>query len=135
MPGVPDILNLLSAQNDILLSIATGNFEEAGWMKLEYGGIDQYFKFGGFGSDSPSRVNIVQTAIQRGEKFLLEKIPFHQVFVIGDTEHDINAAKVLGVKSIGVGAYHLSKDDLSKHEPDFVMDDLQNAEAFLELVR
>ena len=29
----------------------------------------------------------------------------------------------------------LSKDDLSKYEPDFVMDDLQNAEAFLELVR
>jgi len=45
MPGVEDVLARLAKRADVRLGVATGNFEEAAWLKLERGGLRQYFSF------------------------------------------------------------------------------------------
>lgn len=45
-------------------------------------------------------------------------------FLIGDTQHDIEAGKKAGVKTIGVTYGFLGKD-IKNHNPDFVIDDLE----------
>ncbi len=45
-------------------------------------------------------------------------------FMIGDTQHDIEAGKNAGVKTIGVTYGFLGKD-IKDHNPDFVIDNLE----------
>src|SRR3989338_1935415 len=85
MPGVSALLNSLSKTENVSLGIATGNLEEAAWLKLERGGIRHFFPFGGFGSDSNERSEIIQIAIKHGEKTLGRKFDAKEIYIIGDT--------------------------------------------------
>jgi len=135
MPGVPELLSALAGKDEILLGIATGNLEEAGWLKLERGGIRKFFRFGGFGSDSMERSEIIQAAIQRGEKILNQKINLEEVYVIGDTHYDVKAAKKLGLKAIGVTTGSMKeKDFLGEYEPRHLLNDLSDIDLFLSLI-
>lgn len=136
MPGVPELLFALSKRDEISIGVATGNLEEAGWLKLECGNIRQFFSFGGFGSDSSERSRIIQTAIKRGEKYLGKKIKREEVYVIGDTCHDVRAAKKLGLKAIGVTTGSMKENDfLGEHEPTHLLSNLCDIEFFLSLLR
>ncbi len=135
MPGIPELLSALVKKNDILLGIATGNLEEAGWLKLEHGGIRKFFRFGGFGSDSMERSEIIQAAIECGEKILGRKINAEEIYVIGDTHYDVRAAKKLGLKAIGVTTGSMKEKDFSgEHKPDYLLDDLSDIDSFLSLI-
>ena len=133
MPGIIPLLTKLSEEKDVFLGIASGNFEEAAWLKLEAGKIRHFFKFGGFGSDSKERSEIIKTAIQRGEKACGYTFRKDQVYVIGDTIYDVRAAKKAGVKSIGVTTGTKGKDSFSE-KPDYLLPDLSDTKRFLTIV-
>lgn len=135
MPGVMSLLEILAKRNDILLGIATGNLEPAGRRKLKHGNIHNFFEFGGFGSDSRQRSRIVQTAIDRAEKLLGAKSSREQIFVIGDTHHDVRAANQLGVKVIAVTTGSYAADHfLNGDKPTYLLEDLSKPEDFLNLI-
>jgi phosphoglycolate phosphatase len=67
--GILKILEAISLRHDLELGIATGNIEEAAWIKLRYSGLDSYFEFGAFGTDSEYRGEIIRIAIERGRGF------------------------------------------------------------------
>ena len=135
MPGVLPLLQILSKKEDILLGIATGNLEEAGWLKLERGGIRSFFSFGGFGSDSMERSEILKIAIKRGEKVLGKAATREKIYVIGDTHYDVQAGKKLGLKTIGVATGSLKeKYFLGEHAPDYLLQDLSDTQSFLKLI-
>lgn len=52
------------------------------------------------------------------------KVEPNNSFMVGDTQHDIEAGKKAGVKTIGVTYGFLGKD-IENHNPDFVIDDLE----------
>ncbi len=135
MPGVTNLLEILAKRSDVLLGIATGNLEPAGWRKLKHGKIHNFFEFGGFGSDSRQRSEIVQTAIDRAEKLLGAKSPREHIFVIGDTHHDVRAANQLGVKAIAVTTGSYAADHfLNGDKPTYLLEDLSKPEDFLNLI-
>lgn len=134
MPGVSTLLETLSKRSDVLLGIATGNLEEAGWLKLERGRIRHYFQFGGFGSDSHVRAEIIKKALERAEKTLKTAVPRESVFVIGDTEHDIRAAQKLGLQSIGVATGNFDRNDLHSSKPTHLLENLTDLDRFLGLI-
>jgi len=68
MPGVPELLERLAEDKNYFLGIQTGNLEETARHKLERGNIAHYFSFGGYGSDSGDRPEILASAIKRGKK-------------------------------------------------------------------
>ncbi len=82
----------------------TGNTEENAWLKLKSAGIDKYFSFGGFGDTAETREELVLEAISKAEKHLGKTFMREEIMVIGDTPHDIRAAKAAGVRVIGVAS-------------------------------
>jgi len=135
MPGVIAILEHLSKDPDLFLALATGNFERAGWLKLKRGAIDHYFRAGGFGNDAREREKIVLAAIAYSEELARERFDPKDIFVIGDTEYDITAAKKAGVKSIAVLTNGRTRQSFEKDPPNYILPDLTDIPAFLACLK
>jgi len=131
MPGVIEILEHLSRDPDIFLALATGNFERAGRMKLRRGGVEHYFQTGGFGNDAREREKILLAAVAYSEELARKCFEENRVFVIGDTEYDIVAAKKAGLKSIAVLTNGRTRKHFEKDPPEHILKDLTDIPAFM----
>jgi phosphoglycolate phosphatase-like HAD superfamily hydrolase len=107
MPGFPELLEELRA-GGARLGLATGNFREGARLKLQYYGLTEYFAGGGFGEISLDRAEVVAQAIAAvgGEN------PPEKVLVVGDTPHDITAARENGAIAVGVATGTYSVEEL-----------------------
>lgn len=134
MPGVLSFVDLLSAHPDVFLAIETGNLEATAQIKLRRGQLDKYFSVGGYGSDSKSRAEIVQLAIQRARaSFSLANDL--SVTVIGDSSNDILAAHENRARAIGVGTGGVSAEVLRKEtEADLIVETLENKDLLLSFI-
>ena len=56
------------------------------------------------------------------------------MLIIGDTIHDVNCGKSLGVRSIAVGTGKQDKNTLLNENPDFYFDNLEDDKGFLEAI-
>ena len=65
LPGIISILEEFNQRPDVIVGLATGNVESGARIKLERGGLNGYFSFGGFGSDSERRADLVRKAAER----------------------------------------------------------------------
>lgn len=135
MPGIVEILEHLSRDRGIFLALATGNFERAGRMKLQRGGIEHYFQTGGFGNDAPERDKILLSAVAFSEELARKSFEKNRIFVIGDTEYDITAAKKAKLKSIAVLTNGRTRQSFEKDPPDFILDDLTDIPAFMTCIQ
>ena len=135
MPGVVEILEHLTKAPDIFLALATGNFEGAGHMKLKRGNVDHYFHTGGFGNDAKERDKIVLAAVAYSEELAKQHFEKDQIFVIGDTEYDIAAAKKAGVRSIAVLTNGRTHQSFKNDPPDHILKDLADIPAFLACLK
>ena len=121
--GVKKLIYKLEKEN--ILGLVTGNLEQIAIKKLNQVEIYNYFKVGAFGSDAFKRSDLIKIAIKRAkEKFNFEG----KVFVIGDTPNDIIAGKEANVKTIAVATGIYSINELKKHNPDYVFENLNNDE-------
>lgn len=127
LPGVLELLEKLSRDENILIGNVTGNLSGIAKTKLEVAGIGEFFKFGGFGEESYERADLVRNAIQRarGLGFVGDAI-----YVIGDTPSDIAAGIAAGVKTIGVATGKYDKQTLNEAGATVVLSDLVDFEAF-----
>lgn len=135
MPGVERLLKALTQEPALFLGVATGNFEEAAWMKLERGQLKNFFKFGGFASDSADRVELTAEALRRGEKIMGRKADRREVFLIGDTPLDVAVGKKLGLQTVGVATGRTGCEEFSRLGAQYALENLENTDRFLELLR
>ena len=96
--GVREAIGWLAARSDVLLGVATGNVRAGAEAKLAAAGLHDYFALGGYGSDSHVRAELVAAAIARGR----ERARVREVVVVGDTVHDIAAARACGAVACAV---------------------------------
>jgi phosphoglycolate phosphatase-like HAD superfamily hydrolase len=125
LPGILALLDHLVAHEDALLGLATGNIEMGGRVKLERGGLNRYFDFGGFGSDSEDRTELVRKAAVRAADKSGRSFQPQDVFVIGDTPLDIAAGKNAGFKTVGVATGSYSEEQLLAAGATFAVVDLE----------
>lgn len=97
--GVEKFLQKLSGRKDILVGLGTGNLKDGAFIKLEPSGLLKHFAFGGYGCDSHHRSEVLQMAVRRAAKLARTEIKERDVFVIGDTHRDAEAAKEAGYHS------------------------------------
>ena len=132
LEGVVNLLTELD-QKGFLLGLVTGNLEKIAQAKLKKIGINDFFKFGGFGSDHISRTELVKIAIRRaGNRFELNDN--NQIFHFGDAPQDMKAAREAGVTPIGVTTGIFSADDLESAGAFQVVPNLRNTGAILQLL-
>jgi HAD superfamily hydrolase (TIGR01549 family) len=93
LPGVVETLEFLRGK--ARLGVATGNIRAGAQAKLEAAGLAAHFELGGYGCDSHLRPELVAAAVRRAG-------PCDEVIVVGDTIHDISAARACGATVLAV---------------------------------
>ena len=117
-PGVPELLSSLASSGH-LLGLTTGNIEAAAHIKIARAGLNRYFTFGGYGSDSPHRGELTKIGIQRATAIL--GMPPAEVYVVGDTPRDVEAAHYAGAIAVGVATGHFTVEQLREAGAEYVL--------------
>ena len=120
MPGVHDLLERL-VRADTLLGLVTGNIEGAAHIKISRAGLQRFFLFGGYGSDSSVRSDLTRAAVARAEALSGHDIDPAEVIVVGDTPRDIEAAHGAGTIAVGVATGEYTADQLREGGADHVL--------------
>ncbi|MEQ9411287.1 MAG: HAD family hydrolase [Fuerstiella sp.] len=123
LPQVRELLELLSAEKSVTLSLLTGNYADGAWIKLRHFQLDHYFRSGGFGDDHPDRDDVARGAVDAVSRALQKVVRGSDSVVIGDTPADIRCARAIGARAVAVATGGYSANDLNSHTPDHLFAD------------
>ncbi len=126
LAGVRELLEELSGMPELFLGLLTGNFEESGRHKLELPGINHFFPFGAFADDGRHRNELPPAAVEKAFWITGKIFTGKDVVIIGDTEHDVMCARTHKARSIAVASGTYSAEELKKHEPDVLFENLSS---------
>ncbi len=125
MPGFPQLLEALAREPGTRLGLATGNFPDAARIKLGHFGVERYFAGGGFGDTSLDRADVVRVAVEN----VADGARPEDVFVIGDTPHDITSALGNGAVAVGVATGTYAADELRRRGAHLAFADFSDWES------
>src|SRR5918911_2321167 len=127
LPGVPEALARLD-ELGVVQSLLTGNLEPVARLKLGCAGLDGHLRFelGAYGSDHRDRTCLVPIVRQRPRRH--HGVDQADIVVVGDTPRDIECARAGGVPAIAVATGNFTRQELEAHQPDVVLDDLQDTD-------
>jgi len=131
LPGFPQILDTLGSLPHVAIGLLTGNLRAGADLKLRHYGVHDHFTFGAFADDSQDRNNLGPFARRRAAD--LHGIDFapSDIFIIGDTPHDIACAKAIHARGVGVATGRYNRAALEAAGADFVFDDLSDIPAVI----
>jgi phosphoglycolate phosphatase len=132
MPNVREILEALHARDDVRSYLLTGNTRRGARAKLTHYDLMKYFADGAFAEDQGSRGSIAQRALELARRS--GPVSAQEIFVIGDTPHDIDGAAAIDARTIVVATGGYSVEELSAHHPWRVFEQLPPPSEFLELI-
>ena len=150
LPGVPEVLARLQAlpaetpnaanpadSSDFVQSVLTGNTAANAITKLAAFGLDQWLdlEIGAYGSDNSDRRALVPVAIARAAARRGWVVAPHDVWVVGDTPHDLACARAGGTRCLLVGTGMTPIAELRDIGADAVLDDLSDIDAVFSLLR
>ena len=124
LPGVPERLKQLSRAGH-LLGLITGNGDGAAHIKLQRAGLNRWFTYGAYASAGVDRPEIVRQAVGLGEAMLGCDVPNTEIFVIGDTPLDIQAAHAVDCTAIAVATGKYDVAALEEAGADHVLETLE----------
>jgi phosphoglycolate phosphatase len=134
MPGIRELLDILTERDDVFLGLLTGNFAAGARIKLEHFDLWRYFRCGAFGDDAADRNELVPFAVGRARTCGLPKLDPEHILVVGDTPHDIACARIAGATAVGVATGGFTAAQLRESGAGIVFENLADPEPFLELV-
>jgi phosphoglycolate phosphatase len=125
MPGIENLLDRL-IDGGVLLGLVTGNVEAAAHIKLARAGLNRFFSFGGYGSDSSDRTEVTKAAFARAKLVSGNSLDTSSCISVGDTPRDVTAGHGAGIKVVGVATGSYTVDQLDQAGADWA---LESAEA------
>ena len=134
LPGAREILEQAPEHPNVAHGLLTGNLLEGARHKLSHAGLWQHFPFGGFADDAELRNEIGPHALRRGREHHGVEFQPERVWVVGDTPHDIECAKVIGANSLAVATGRDSRAELAPYHPTALLADLSDVAGFWALV-
>jgi len=134
LPGVQSLLECLVQRDDVLLGLLTGNVAQGAQHKLRHYQLDQFFRCGGFADGLTDRNDVARFAHREAAKCLGREIDSnHEVWVIGDTPHDVSCGRAIGAKVLAVATGSHSIAQLQVANPDHVAGNLEDRNQILSL--
>ncbi len=124
LPGVARLLEKLAVQTDLALGLLTGNVRRGAAIKLGHFSIEQHFAFGGFGDRHPCRNGVADEALAAAQERAAKPLNARDVWVLGDTVHDVTCARWIGARAIAVATGAADRAALEAAHPDWLFDDL-----------
>ena len=135
LPGIPAILEGLQRRDDVVQGLLTGNVRRGAQVKLEHFGLWDFFGPGGFGDRYTDRNDVAREALAAATAHLGRPAAGSEVWVIGDTPHDISCARAIGARVLAVATGWHPIAELEACRPDALFADLADTDRALELFR
>ncbi len=120
LDGVVELMPRL-CEAGVLLGLITGGLEAAAHIKLGRGGLNWYFCFGAYGSDSADRTEVAAIGIKRAGTIHGHPLDPGGIMIVGDTPRDIEAARANRALAVGVASGKYTEDDLREAGADHVL--------------
>ncbi len=92
LAGVPGLIACLGAEPQNHLGLLTGNIRAGAEQKLRHYQLWHHFSFGGFGDWHESRNDVAQQALLAACQHIGQAVSPQDIWVVGDTVHDVNCA-------------------------------------------
>jgi phosphoglycolate phosphatase-like HAD superfamily hydrolase len=138
LPGTHELLKELSSIAGLQLGLLTGNVRRGAQIKLKAAKMDHYFEFGefgAFGDDHWDRYCLPQIAASRAHRRDGIEYQGKEIVVIGDTIHDVNCGKSIGVRSIAVGTGRgVNRAELLAAKPDHFFENFSDFRAVMRAI-
>jgi len=134
LPGIHELLGELADAANMHIGLLTGNVRDGARIKLTHYEIYEHFAFGGFGDVHKNRDDVARAAIDAAREHAGHSFAGQQVWVIGDSPHDITCARSVGARSIAVCTGWHAPEELAAHQPDVLLDDLSETAAVLDML-
>ena len=132
IPHTMELVGALRRRDDTIVGLVTGNTSKTAAIKLEMAGFDpEWFVIGAFGHESADRDDLTRLALDRAQDHAEQTFNGDDVFVIGDTPADVQAARAINAIAVAVCTGYVARDQLLCSDPDFLLTDLS---AFLDLI-
>lgn len=141
LPGAAALVDRVAHAASLTAGVLTGNYEETGRLKLDASGIgSDVFEVCVWGDASPEcpvagkpiREHLAEAALVEYHARFERAIAGESVVVIGDTTRDIDCARSVGARSIGVLTGRATRDSLHQAGADLVVDDLSATGALMD---
>jgi phosphoglycolate phosphatase-like HAD superfamily hydrolase len=132
LPGVREILEDLQVRTDVQSYLLTGNTRRGAAAKLAHYDLLRYFPDGAFAEDAGARATIAVRALELARR--AGPVAEQDVFVVGDTPHDVHCADAIGARTIAVATGGYSVSELEPHRPWQLLERLPEPGAFLRLL-
>lgn len=130
LPNVTAILERLKHVEGVRSQLLTGNTRAGAAAKLGHYGLSGYFEGGAFSDDCLARDDVARCAhglIPAAHRGV-------ELYVIGDTPHDIRCAAAIGARAIAVGTGEYAVEELRSCGAWLALPELPEPDAFLELL-
>ena len=134
LTGVRPLLAAAAARDDITQGLLTGNLRRCAEVKLGFHGLWSFFSFGAFADDAEHRNELGPHALRRAQDHAGVEFAAGQVWVIGDTPHDIACGKAIGAQTLAVATGLHSLEILAAAQPTALLRDLGDHEEFFRII-
>jgi phosphoglycolate phosphatase-like HAD superfamily hydrolase len=129
LPGVREALDFLGSTPGVTRALLTGNLKEGARLKLQAAELLQYFgeesfALGAFGSDHHERERLAAIALDRLRHALGDSLQARDVWIVGDSIHDISCARAAGFRVLAVASGSTPRAELADKNPDILIDAL-----------
>ncbi len=134
LPGVTEAVIACNGQGWTTGAL-TGNGRLVGEAKIKGAGLDHLLTFGAYGDSAIERGHLVDEAIAAAENITGHHFNPSETELVGDTPNDITAARAGGAKVVAVATGRFTVEALASHEPDAVLENLGDTQAFIDAVK
>lgn len=118
------LIKKLLLQKNIFIGLLTGNQRDVAHLKIKTVGLTNFFKFGLYGDEADDRNELAKLVFKKAKNFFGLDFLAKNIYIIGDTPHDVNCGKFIAAKTIAVTTGSFSKEELKKTEADLMVESL-----------
>ena len=133
LPGVSAAIDACH-QRDWETGVLTGNARSVAYAKLERVGLADLLVAGAYGDSARERAHLVEIAIAAAMEATGRSFHNSRTVLVGDTPHDIQAARESGSKVVAVATGRFDVHALAQHQPDAVLQDMSDTEEFVSTI-
>ncbi len=124
LPGISQLVESFHRNENVLQGLLTGNVQRGARTKLEHFALWDFFGPGGFGDRQSDRNEVAREALQAVETHLGREANRAEIWVIGDTPHDVTCGRAIGANVLAVATGWHPIAELEACHADHVLNDL-----------
>ena len=134
LAGIRSLLDAVHADERLTVGLLTGNIEPGARLKLGAIGLNDFFPFGAFGSDSPRREELPPIAARRAALATGHTFRGSDVVIIGDSIFDIRCGVPHGATTIAIASGKTPAEKLKAENPDHFFDSAEELDGILAAI-